>query len=482
MAKHKMTKQEKECQRRFDTISPLLQESLTEKDRRTKMKEIQENGGPSIRTLKRYYNKYLEDGFYALTPKIHNISGEKTISDEILEKAVILRRENPKRSINDIILIMELNGMIEKGGIKRSTLQKRMQEKNFSKKEMMQYVLQPGISAHRFQKNHRMDQIQSDFKYAMYLPIGKNGEMIQLYWICWIDDYSRMILDGRFYTSQSFYEVETSLKRVIQNYGIPSTILLDNGSAYIDKRLKMVCSKCGITIYHARPYNAKCKGKVERRNSMMNEFLSEAVLDKYTSLEEVNENYKAWERIYHNERHRDYLKYGTPTLTFKKDTKPLRFIDGEIIKEAFLTRISRKVNNDATVSIDGTYYEVSNPQLIGLEVEILFDPQKMDKIVVRRPGYDNATASKLKIKANITKTKVTEVEGRSIIKTDRSLMTKGLRNKMQQIDPTFNMEIATKFEKEKTCKKEAKTNLRKVATSFSGKLNSSKQEEPPCQI
>jgi transposase InsO family protein len=39
---------------------------------------------------------------------------------------------------------------------------------------------------------------------------------------------------------------------------------LDNGSTYVGKVLQLVCSRLGITLLHARPYDASARGKMER--------------------------------------------------------------------------------------------------------------------------------------------------------------------------------------------------------------------------
>lgn len=49
----------------------------------------------------------------------------------------------------------------------------------------------------------------------------------------------------------------------------------------------------------------------------------------------------------------------------------------EWLDECFHNRVNRKVNNDATISIDGTYYDVP-PQFIRMKVDIRYLPDHMD--------------------------------------------------------------------------------------------------------
>jgi hypothetical protein len=58
----------------------------------------------------------------------------------------------------------------------------------------------------------------------------------------------------------------------------------------------------------------------------------------------------------------------------------------EWLDECFHNRIRRKVNNDSTVSIDGTYYDVP-PQFIKMKVEIRYQPDDMENTYI---FYENA--------------------------------------------------------------------------------------------
>ncbi len=119
----------------------------------------------------------------------------KTISDDIVAQAIILRRELPSRSIEDIIFILVSENFVKIGEIKRSTLQRRLQQTGYSKRQMMLYVKPPSlVSVRRYQKEHRMMLLQGDIKYGPYLPVGPNGSPKQMFWIGWIDDATRYIV------------------------------------------------------------------------------------------------------------------------------------------------------------------------------------------------------------------------------------------------------------------------------------------------
>jgi len=445
MAKHEPKHREEIATERFKLIAPLLDENLDKKDQITHMKAINLQGGPSIRTLKRYVSAYQSDGFEGLKPKERNLTPEeKIISEEIGQAAINARRENPNRSVMNIIFILESSGLIKKGSVCRATLQRYLQKKGFSKKQMNNYTKTVGKATRRYRKEHRMEQLQTDFKYAVYLPIGPGGKTIQTYWVAFIDNSSRMILDGKFYAKQSFYEVEDSFRRVIETYGRPSTILTDNGTPFRSKKLQAICAKLGIKIIYSKPYSPETKGLIERVNSSLDKFLSEATLEKYDTLEELNLNYDAWIEKFHNTKLTKALKGGTPKNSFFNDSRALRFVPQEEIVDAFSTRLTRKVNNDCTISIDGIFYDIKNPNLIGFNVEAIYDTKDRNTVVVRRDGFEDVIAHPLLIGSNVEAREEIPVEGRSILPTTESSVLKATRNMYAENNPDYDLELASK--------------------------------------
>ena len=154
---------------RVQLILPLISKTLTNKDRIVLQKEIAKQSGLSYRTLSRYRQKYLDQGFEALKPQTIETKEEKVIAKDILKEAIKLRVQNPHRSITDIIRIMEMNEIVEQGSIARSTLQKALQEVGYSKAQLKKYSKSEENGAiGRFQKEHRMEMWQGDIKYGPY--------------------------------------------------------------------------------------------------------------------------------------------------------------------------------------------------------------------------------------------------------------------------------------------------------------------------
>lgn len=387
-------------QRRFDKaaekvqmIAPLLVEGLSRNDRIELQKGIAIANGLSYRTVGRLVNRYKAGRIEGLMPQDRTREDLKVIPDHVVQQAVILRREQPSRSIADIIFILEGEGFVQPGILKRSTLQHRMAEAGYSHRQMELYVKTPELKAmRRFQKEHRMVLLQGDIKYGPYLPIGPNGELVQTYWAGWIDDCTRYITYGRFYADQTATTVKNSLMMSLAKCGKPDSILMDNGTQYKSFDMKATASALGIKVRYARPYSPETKGKIEFYNSLLSKYIEESSLKNFTTLEMLNSYYIAWQEEWYHKQPHGSLKLKTPEETFLNDTRPLRHIDQAALDYAMKERVLRVVSKENTVSFEGTVYEVSSSLGYRTRVALVIDRRDLSKVVVERDGFDPCEA------------------------------------------------------------------------------------------
>jgi hypothetical protein len=92
---------------RLTIISPLLDPMLDKAKKQNLKEQISMTYGISERTVRRWLNLYQEQGFDGLKPKVSSVSGKSKIPEELIEEAIRLRREIPKRSVPEIIRILE---------------------------------------------------------------------------------------------------------------------------------------------------------------------------------------------------------------------------------------------------------------------------------------------------------------------------------------------------------------------------------------
>ena len=379
---NKEQKREESAAERMRIIGPLLDESLDPAKLQELKLQISQNQGKSVRTLERYLKEYLEKGFEGLKPVIYKQNSNRLPDKfaECLEEAITLRREIPSRSVNQIIRILELEGRIQPGEIKRATLQDHLQDKGFGARQMKIYKAQ-GLASRTFQKQHRCQLFQADIKYGPHLPIGENRSNKQVYLSVIIDDATRFIIAARFYETLGTEIIEDSLRTGIMHYGKPDALYVDNGKQYRNQWLKLACNKLGIKLIFAKPYSPESKGKVEAFNRTMDSFMAEAAIDKPASLEELNHKLDCWISEYYHKQPHSALGEKAPEIVFKADTRPLKFIPSDTLAKAFLHSETRQVDKTGCVHLSGFLYE-AGMKFVGRKVEILFDPMYLEEIEI----------------------------------------------------------------------------------------------------
>jgi len=286
-------KAEEYAQNRFKVITPVLL-ALDEGADTAKLaqvkREVCKQNGISRRTLMRWIIAHQKDGFNGLKP-VPRFGGIGILPEELIQEAIMLRREVPMRSISTLIEILELEGKAPKGLIKESTLQEKLMERGFSARQMKLYQ-QTGVAARRFQRLDRNDLWQADIKYGPYITV--EGVKKQTYMMAFIDDATRYIIHAEFYDSKDSLAVEDCLRKSIIKEGLPQRLYFDNGGEFRNKWMERVCAKLGIKLLFCKPYSPESKGKIERFNRTLDAFFAEAALQNLSTLGGYNRYLNVW--------------------------------------------------------------------------------------------------------------------------------------------------------------------------------------------
>lgn len=209
---------------RLQVIAPLL-DPTTDKGQYQQLKEeasIRYN--ISERTIRRWITAYKTSGFDGLKPKTPSTSGKSKIPENLIEEAIKLRREVPKRSVTELIHILEWEGLAKPGFLKKSTLQDQLAARGYSSRQMKTYASDV-TSARRFQKPWRNYLWQTDIKYGIYI----NGR--PTYMVCFIDDCTRNIMHSEFYDTLDQSIVQDCFRKALTKYGAPDCPTWTTGSS-----------------------------------------------------------------------------------------------------------------------------------------------------------------------------------------------------------------------------------------------------------
>jgi putative transposase len=197
--------------------------------------------------------------------------------------------------------------------------------------------------------------------------------------------------------------------------------------------MNRTCSKLGIRLLYAKPYSPESTGKPERFNRVVDSFLAEAVLEKPQTLDKLNQLFWVWlDECYQNKPHSALFKNMSPETAYRSDKKSLRFLDSEIVANAFLHSEERKVDKSGCINFDGKKYEVGL-NFIGCKVDVIYDPSDTSELTVECEGHTPWTVKQLEIGEHTGKRpKLPEHLGQQPATSSRLLTAAAKRNQIRK--------------------------------------------------
>lgn len=361
---------------RYALVRPAADRELSSRDRGRLVRDLaaRDHLGPDGRrlrvgrsTLDRWIRDYRQGGFDALLPAVRR--GVPRTDVELLDLAVGLKREQPRRSAAQILDIIARSHA--GAGPSQRTLQRHFARLGLDR----QSDGRPTRSFGRFEAEHRNDRWTGDVLHGP--PVARR----KAYLFAFLDDHARLITGHRWGRAEDALRLEAALRRGLASRGVPGAIYVDNGSPFVSAQLQRVCAVLGIRLIHSRPGEPAGRGKIERFFATVRaQFLAEVEVRGVADLDELNRLFTAWvERVYHRRVHHETGQ--TPLERFTGEGIPEVPTPGEL-REAFLWAETRTVTKTATVSLHGNHYEV-DAALVGRKVELVFDPFDLTDLEVR---------------------------------------------------------------------------------------------------
>jgi transposase InsO family protein len=381
MKKEELDQKREEGLRRYRIIAPLLEEGLARCEKTQIRRLIRNREGLSTRTIRRYVAAYKQHGFDGLLPKARRDKGScKAIPEAALKLAAELREELPRRSAERIQQLLASEGY----RVARSTLERHLRQQGLSGREIK--AQQKQAVSRRFNRVGRNTLWQADLKYGPYLPNPKQpNRKIRTYLVAIIDDATRLVVHGEFYDNQRLPVLEDAFRKALTRAGAPDNLYVDNGKIFVSQWLRLACAKLRIRHLSTKAYSPESKGKCEKFNQTVDEFIREVRLEKPQTLERLNELFRAWLSEGYNHRVHSALAGKTPAQAFSQDTKPLRFPSPEALRDAFLWEKSPKVDNSGCIFVNGLCYEVG-VEYIRKRVLVRYDPFDLSVVEVWSEG------------------------------------------------------------------------------------------------
>lgn len=322
---------------------------------------------PSLTTLRRKLNLYRQGGFPALARKKRNDCGKtRSFSQEIRDKAVELKKEQPLRSEDTINRFLHtLYGT----KIARSTLYRHLKEAGATKIKL-------GISKKkvrkRFSRDHTHDLWIGDFEEGPYVLV--DAEVIPTYLSVFIDCHSRYVVEGRYYVRQNLDILLDSLLRAWAVHGKSKELYVDNAKIYHANALKSACYCLNINLLHRPPHDPAPGGLVERFfETCQSQFEAEVRAGDILTLKELNRFFSAYLAVaYHQRIHSETGQ--APEQRYDQGLIVTRHVHMQEVIQFFMKKEYRTVDKDfSDIRLEGSFYRV-DPKFRGDRVEVRYDP------------------------------------------------------------------------------------------------------------
>jgi len=339
------------------------------------------------KTIQAWYYSWRREGIAGLEPKLRVDRGQSKIAPAIQEAILAAKRDNPRRSIRQILRLLEAAGLVAQRSLSRSAIHRLLHASGLSK-------LTGGPASPEEKRSFTAEFAGSiwygDVMHGPRVPV--KGQLRKTYLVSLLDDASRLVAHSAFCLGETALDIEGVLKQALLRRGVPSRIVVDNGAAYRAHTLQGICARLGIHLIFCRPFSPTSKGKLERLHlTLRNQFLSELDERRITDLDELNARLWAWlEQVYHRTPHGG-LGGLTPLARYQRDLPRIRTLGAKAVQldSLFHHRISRFVRKDGTVSYLGQRFEVPYEHS-GKTVSLVVDPHAQ-----RVVGVEDAAGNSL---------------------------------------------------------------------------------------
>lgn len=304
--------------------------------------------GCTKRTLETYVKQYVVYRIAGLVD--HRSSNNQKLTEAQKETIVALKRNNPWRSPRNIRDYLALP-------VTSTTVWRLLVARGLSRQNLKRVK-----AIIRFEAEYPNDMWQTDIMGKItFVYLG------DLYLIATLDDHSRFVPSGRWFTTQGKMNVFSVWYQSLSSCGIPTKMLQDEGSQYKAKARFGLAdyqwyAKClGIELIWAP--TAQCKGKIERFWKFVQRDFVPDIL-KARSMDEVNGKWRNWLAWYNYKFKSPSFDNEPHAARYRASTRRLSRVELETL---LTIEERRKVTRESTISLYGKHYFVP-PGYIGCRI------------------------------------------------------------------------------------------------------------------
>jgi putative transposase len=320
----------------------------------------------AVPTLERWYYAYRQGGLEALRPDSRSDRGRgRDLTPEQRQLLCDIRREHPSASVPLILRTLEGDGRLAKDAVSASTVRRLFVEQGLDR-----IPLRDGKGPKtrlRWQAERPGALWHGDVCHAAAITVSGASKPVRIHGL--LDDASRYVIALEAHHTEREIDMLGMMVRAIRRHGPPDALYLDNGATYRGDHLSTACARMGISLLHARPYDAPARGKMER----FWRTLREGCLDFVGPLGSLHDiNVRLWaflDEHYHKAAHAS-LMGRSPAAVYETAERPADRFDEHKLRLALTVRVRRRVRRDSTLPLDGADWELDQGFLAGRLVTV----------------------------------------------------------------------------------------------------------------
>jgi putative transposase len=308
----------------------------------------------SVPTLERWYYAFKSGGLAALRPQTRADKGRaRELAPEMRSLIADIRRERPAASVPLILAALEAEGRLERNAVSASTVRRFLSEAGLDR-VAAQHGRERDKIRLRWEASGPGALWHGDVCHARGMHVAGRVEPVRIHAL--LDDASRYVVAIEARRAEREVDMLDLMMRALRRHGAPDALYLDNGSTYRGATLGIACARLGVTLVHAKPYDAPARGKMERFWRTLREQCLDH-LGSVGSLHDINVRLYAWVDEHYHVRPHGGLMGKTPAVVYESAPREVDVLDEARLRDALTVQARRRVRRDSTLSMHGQTWQ-----------------------------------------------------------------------------------------------------------------------------
>jgi transposase InsO family protein len=375
---------------RFEMISPLLDDKLTEAQKRRIIRDRTRRAVPwpcssqkrpiGRSTLFRWLKDYREKGFLGLMPKVRKDKGvARTDRSQQVNYALGLLYEQPDRSLNQLMIYLQLQ--FGELSMSRSTLSR----------DLHAHPAFAGILRRRNAADKKLrDLYETDQPHDCWQLDAKgpfpvtliDGQTVRVHVLSILDDFSRFILAAIIAAAENIEAAIRVFRLAAAKWGIGLRMQFDRASAYDSQVFRAGLAFLGVHRNWVKSRNPPAQGKIEAyHRSLKRWFVKELPHQQVVDIQHLEALLQATIALVYNRHHHREIKM-TPELALARRISTRR-VGADQLAQAFKITVKAKSHpKTGQVNLPNGLFRVP-ARFAGKRCDFRYDPvNKQDAVLI----------------------------------------------------------------------------------------------------